>query len=526
MPSNPFGPTTVYLPIPPELGSEDALLTYLGMSAEELKKIWWFREHMYHQFEIAKGKGKTRTISAPDKRLKYLQRKIALLLDQLYRVRNPVHGFVAGKSVKTNARAHLRKRSVLNIDLKDFFPSITEKRVVGVLESLGIDSGASSIVARICCSNAHLPQGAPTSPVLSNMICFRLDKQLLAFAKGVRCIYTRYADDITFSSYQSMAALFQGSVPSPGHCAPDVLVPALRVIVTTNGFTINPDKVHYADRHSRRMVTGLKVNELLNVDRRYVRNIRATLHSVETLGKAGAQKKFETEYSGTSDLGNYIEGKISWLRHIRGQSDPVFRAVAVRFSNSFPERKIEVAPTAAEIRDRAVWVVEHFEGDMAQGSAFFLKDVGLVTAAHCVEGAEAVEVYHPSKPANRFVATVLKRDAARDLAILKHAIPTTEYFELERSTRPIAVADTLVALGYPDFGPGDALNVRDGAVSSLPVKGGVKLVEVTQKLSQGMSGGPLLNCDDKVTGIIHKGGPDEGRDFAVRIEMLNDWLAE
>lgn len=524
--SNPFGPTTVYLPIPPELKDEDAFLTYLGVSAKELKKIWWFREHMYHQFEIAKGKDKTRIISAPDKRLKYLQRQIALLLDQLYRVRNPVHGFVIGKSVKTNALAHLRKRFVLNIDLKDFFPSITERRVVGVLESLGIESGVSSIIARICCHNSHLPQGAPTSPVLSNMICFRLDKQLLAFAKGTRCIYTRYADDITFSSYQPMTALFQGSVPSPGHCAPDLLGPALSAIVAANGFTINPDKVHYADQHSRRMVTGLKINELLNVDRRYVRNIRAALYSVETLGKVAAQEKFKSKYGGTSDLGKHLAGKISWLRYIRGQSDPVFRAIAVRFANSFPERKIEVAPTVAEIRDRAVWVVEHFEGDMAQGSAFFLKDVGLVTAAHCVEGVETVEVYHPSKPANSFVATVLKRDEARDLAILKHAIPTTEYFELERSTRPVAVGDALIALGYPDFGPGDKLNVRDGTVSSLPVKGGVKLVEVTQKLPQGMSGGPLLNGDDTVTGIIYKGGPDEGRDFAVRIEMLNDWLAE
>jgi len=91
--------------IPPELTSETALLAYLGMSANELKKIWWFRGRMYHRFEIAKGKDKVRVITAPDKRLKHLQRKIAPLLDQLYRVRNPVHGFVTGKSVKT-MRSH------------------------------------------------------------------------------------------------------------------------------------------------------------------------------------------------------------------------------------------------------------------------------------------------------------------------------------------------------------------------------------------------------------------------------------
>lgn len=482
---------------------------------------------MYRQFEIGKANGKSRIINAPDRRLKFLQRQIAPLLDQLYRARGPVHGFVAGKSVKTNALAHLRRRFVLNIDLKDFFPSITENRVIGVLEAIGIDERVASIVARLCCNNAQLPQGAPTSPVLSNMICFRLDRQLRAFAKSARCIYTRYADDITFSSHQPMTALFEGTVPPSGRFPPELLAPALSNIFAANGFAINKNKTHYADRHSRRMVTGLKVNELLNVDRRYVRNIRAALFSVETLGRKASQDKFEKDHSGTSNLGAYLEGKISWLRHIRGQSDPVFRAIAVRFNTSFPERLIEVTPTADEVRDRAVWVVEYASGSVTlQGTTFFLKDVGLVTAEHCVEGVEEVDVYHPSKLANKFKTKVSKRDKDRDLAILTHAIPPTEFFELEGSSGPVAVGQELTALGYPSFGPGDRLNVREGKVSSLSVKHGIDLIEVTQKLSQGMSGGPVLDNDNAVVGIIHKGGPSEGRDFAIKIEVLNVWLAE
>lgn len=259
-----------------------------------------------------------------------------------------------------------------------------------------------------------------------------------------------------------MTSLFEGPVPPSGHLLPDLLVPVLRNTFTHNGFVINPEKVHYADRHSRRMVTGIKVNELLNVDRRYVRNIRAALFSVETLGAIAAQKKFESDHGGTSDVGSHLKGKITWLRYIRGQSDPVFRAIAVRFNASFPNRKIQVTPTEAEIRDRAVWVVEHFEGEMAQGSAFFLKNVGLVTAAHCVAGVDEVEVYHPSKPANRSKVKVVKRDEDRDLAILEHAIPATEYFELESSTKAVAVGAELTAIGYPSFGPGDRLNVRGG----------------------------------------------------------------
>jgi len=99
----------------------------------------------------------------------------------------------------------------------------------------------------------------------------------MQFAKSARCIYTRYADDLTFSSQQPPTALFDGNVPSPSRFSPDLLKPELRSIIESNGFTLNPEKAHYADRNSRRMVTGLKVNEIVNVDRRYVRNLEGCL---------------------------------------------------------------------------------------------------------------------------------------------------------------------------------------------------------------------------------------------------------
>jgi RNA-directed DNA polymerase len=164
-------------------------------------------------------------ISAPDKRLKFLQRKLADKLTELYRPRNPVHGFVAERSVKTNALVHLHRRFVVNIDLKDFLPTISQNRVEGMLSSLGIDARVAEIIARICCNNGHLPQGAPSSPVLSNMICFRLDKKLMGIAKEARCIYTRYADDITLSSHQPPTALFEATLPPAGR-VPRCRVPA------------------------------------------------------------------------------------------------------------------------------------------------------------------------------------------------------------------------------------------------------------------------------------------------------------
>ncbi|WP_374304388.1 reverse transcriptase domain-containing protein [Ferrovibrio sp.] len=511
--------------IPAELEDEAAILAYLGLSAGELKKIWYYRGRMYQHFSIAKGPDKIRMISAPDDRLKFLQRQLSTKLSELYRPRNPVHGFVADRSVKTNAIAHLHRRFVINIDLKDFFPSITQNRVEGMLTSLGINARVAEIIARICCNNGHLPQGAPSSPVLSNMICFRLDKKLLDVAKKARCIYTRYADDITFSSYQPPTALFEVGLPPAGHFAPELLAVQLRSLFQQNGFIINPDKTHYADRHSRRVVTGVKINEMLNVDRRYVRNIRAALRSIEVLGIDGAEKKFREQHGGRSDLASFLRGKISYLTHIKGSTDPVVRHIALRFNNCFPARPIKVSPTVTEMRDRSVWVVDN-NHTIEQGTAFFLKDVGLVTAEHCLGGAEEVEVFHPSKPANKFRARVLRVDKHRDLALLEHSIPITEFFELERSAQVVALGDHLTAIGYPAYSPGDSINVRGGTVASFKVQSLVDYIEVTQILAQGMSGGPLIDTNNNVVGIIHKGGPGEGRNLAVAIKMLNDWLLE
>ena len=175
--------------------------------------ISWYAGRMYHKFDIKKKSGKARVINAPDRRLKMLQRKIADLLTPLYRRRNPVHGFVIGRSVKTNAQSHLGSKFIVNFDLKDFFPSISYGRVTGVLRSLGMKREVAEAIATICCLNGTLPQGAPSSPILSNMVCFRLDRRLRELAKDARCIYTRYADDLSFSSYQPLMGLFETTPP-------------------------------------------------------------------------------------------------------------------------------------------------------------------------------------------------------------------------------------------------------------------------------------------------------------------------
>lgn len=506
------------IPIPPELADAAALLAYLKVSPAELKKIWWFRGRMYSQFDIAKRSGKVRTITAPNRRLKIIQSKLTPVLDQLYRPRQPVHGFVPDRSVKTNAEAHGRRRFIVNLDLQNFFPTITEKRVVGLLRALGVDKDVSEIVARLCCHMCQLPQGAPTSPVLSNMICYRLDTDLQSVAKSARAIYTRYADDITFSSYQPPTQLFIAAIPSAGRFSPEVLAPQLRGAITSNGFVVNPDKAHYADRNSRRIVTGVKINAGLNVDRRYIRRVRAMLHSIERLGLTDAQARYAAN-GGKGTLAAHLRGKIAYVAHLKGQADPVVRSLAQRYNNSFPAKPIKLTPTVEERRDRAVWVIEiplkH------NGTAFFLEGVGLVTAAHCVEGLSEVEVLHPSRHTATFKVKVLHYDKHRDVAVLDPGtIPAAEFYELEPAAKPASVSDAVVALGYPLWGFGERLNIRPGEVSSLMVRSLVRKIEVTQQLTQGMSGGPILNVAGEVVGVIHKGGPDEGRQLAISLSEL------
>lgn len=515
-----FGGTSRTI-IPAELSSTGELLKHLGVSPAELKKIWWFRHRMYSHFNISKRSGKVRVISAPDYRLKMLQQKIARILSGLYNPRNPVHGFVPDRSVRSNAESHLRRRFILIVDIKDFFLAITEARVRGLLESIGIDTDVAETIARICTNNGCLPQGAPSSPVISNMICFRLDKSLMGFSKEHRLLYTRYADDITLSSFQPPTALFEGDRPDSGRLHSEKLSRELLSILGNNGFDLNPEKIHYADKNSRRMVTGIKINEGLNVDRRYVRNIRSALFKVESIGVVATQAELTARFGRPCKIQAHIQGKISWVGFVKGQSDPVFRGLAKRYNACFPANPIKVQPNQAEILDRAVWVLET-ENDT--GTAFFLKGVGLVTAAHCVNGASSIEVFHPAKTANTFKVDVKHICTHRDLALISHSIPTTDYFELEDfAGLPITGADTIAA-GFPSYGPGDRLNIRPGTVSSLAVKHAVNLIEVTQKLSQGMSGGPLLTHDHAVMGVIHKGGPDEPRDFAVTLTELKKWV--
>ena len=293
----------------------------------------------YRQWEIGKKSGGTRTIMAPTSSLYVLQHRLNRVLQSVYRPRPCVHGFVRNRSIVTNAEGHLRKKYVLNVDLEDFFPSLNYGRVRGVLMSRPFNCGAeaATTMAQIACVGGALPIGGPTSPVLSNMICMRLDGDLMRLARKHQCWYTRYADDLTFSTRKRSFPNELGEFDSESRRT--TVGRELQTIIEGNGFAVNHGKSRLQTPDVRQAVTGVTVNAKLNTDRRYVRGIRAMLYSLETLGLDGAQAKLEQVYGKDRwtdmppDFLQVVQGKLAFLGMVRGADDPVVRRYRRQFSN-------------------------------------------------------------------------------------------------------------------------------------------------------------------------------------------------
>ena len=298
----------------------------------------------YATFDIPKKSGGVRGISAPATALKIIQRKLNQVLQHVYESKAPVHGFVYGKNIVTNAEMHRRKRYVFNVDLKDFFPSINFGRVRGMFMAIpyNLNPDVATVLAQTCCFDNQLPQGAPTSPVVSNMICAKMDSQLRRLAQRHRCIYTRYADDITFSTSMPSFPNVLAGINSAGRVE---VGGGLRRIIEENGFEINPDKVRLQMRNRRQEVTGLIVNKFPNVKRKYVRQIRAMLHAWEKFGLEAAEEEFSEHWDDkhrgsqkeSPSFKQVVKGKIEFLGMVRGKDDHIYLRFCQQLGELAPE---------------------------------------------------------------------------------------------------------------------------------------------------------------------------------------------
>ena len=216
-----------------------------GCTAKQLGYYIYKRalSSQYKTFEIKKKRGGTRTIHAPHSNIKLIQQSIRRELDQLRLFKPCVNGYVTGRNIISNARPHVGQRFVLNIDLEDFFGSINYGRIYGLLlkPPYNLNKTIAAAIAKACTLDNKLPQGAPSSPVISNLICSKLDTELSRLAKAHGCVYTRYADDLTFSSSGSMSLATR--MRQPDGTSVCHISPTLTAIIESNGFRINPAKV-------------------------------------------------------------------------------------------------------------------------------------------------------------------------------------------------------------------------------------------------------------------------------------------
>jgi RNA-directed DNA polymerase len=340
----------------PALEGPLSLARWLGLSMGQLRFLAFQRTvsrvSHYARFRIPKKTGGDRLISAPMPRLKAVQHRIATALLREVPVHERAHGFVPGRSITTNAAPHVGAAVLVNLDLQDFFPSIHWRRVRGVFRTLGYSEAVSTVLALLCTEAPveaweldgqrwfvqtgprALPQGAPTSPALTNLLCRSLDRQCEKLGERLGFTYTRYADDLTFSSTDPEARV-------------GALLYRLRKDLDRHGLTEHPKKTRVLRQGRRMEVTGLIVNHKLAVPREELRRFRAVLHKIDRAGPTGAEWRPGIElWAGLRGFAGYV----FMVDPARGQTlrDRV-EELAGRYEVKAPAPVVRSAPVAAPV---------------------------------------------------------------------------------------------------------------------------------------------------------------------------------
>lgn len=274
----------------PPVTSPTVLALILGVSPKLITAMAKTPDRYYRLFTIPKKSGGERIILAPRIFLKTVQRYILKFILDKQPTPSFATGFIKGKGIVHNARLHAGSRFLLNVDLEDFFGTVKLNRVRQIYLNLGYSIAVADTFAQLCTYKGALPQGAPTSPALSNLVFAEIDNEIVQLAAEHRLTYSRYADDISFSGPNAISRVF---------------LPELNKIIARNGFRLNPRKTRFAGPGQAKYVTGLVVNVRPQKDRKMRRKLRAIFHqakikpegfenrSSELLGWAGYAKSFD-----------------------------------------------------------------------------------------------------------------------------------------------------------------------------------------------------------------------------------------
>lgn len=528
------------------------LANYLGIPVKEITFFAYSKKDFYSSFEIKKkDPTKYRAISAPKKKLKAIQTILAKTFNGIYDPPRSVHGFVSGRSTASNALGHTRKRSIAKIDLLDFFPSITAGRIRGLFkhEPFSFPDEVADTLTNLTTHNGSLPQGAPTSPILSNMICRRMDKELSAYARTYRLKYSRYADDLTFSSTSRNAiAHIAKNTPENEEIS---IYPEFERIINSNGFKINNKKTGIYSKGTRQVVTGIVVNEKCNFRRSDYRFLRVLFSNWKKLGIDEAAKRYVEVRKQYAPLfyrdDNFIPEVLP--RHVKGllcyytmianankkQSIPL-QKLWTSFHDltgdnvplMLPERSIISTSVLYDFRYIGI-IGEKEEGVHAEdGSGFLLADGRIITALHCLKPLSKTrteplnEVFFEIKsnlgcceqlplkdisPYSLYDCAIFQAKALKDIA---PGIPMNTSYLPQKG-------ETVMGMGYAD-GHKKCRTIAARIVDIL--ENGCVVVD--RAFIHGMSGGPVLNSRGEVIGLITKGSGDYSYDVDGEFQLLGE----
>lgn len=514
----------------------------------------------YSTFEIQKKSNKPRTINKPPNNIAILQSKLHYALSLKYNPKKCVHGFARNKSVVSNAQNHCRSRHVLNIDLKNFFPSIHIGRVKGALKKGPYKMGeaASEVVAQICClDGGELPQGGPTSPIISNLVCRTLDSQLMEFAKEVKCHYSRYADDMTFSTFQKRLPQRIATIKNDDIILGEELV----AIIHNNVFEINLEKIKHIERDLRQEVTGITVNEFPNIKRRFILSILSSLYAWDKFNYKLANRNYAKKIGideSCANLSNVLKGRIAYLKMVKGDNAPIFRKTAFKF-NSLSESKIKVTdlekikpyPLRGGYPKKQTWNIwfERYKDLIALlrlktpsgirvATAYDIGNDLLGTAGHNLEH-QVDEIWLRNRNVKHDKTdNHLHKTRQVDIGIIKISEGQRESNTyVPTQSRLPEVGEEVAAIGYPVLPQRDTtLVMHTGIVESLPTdySNNRRFIQVSFQSGGGLSGSPLIDKRGFVVGIMienifqemEPNVPDRPFGQAVPIEYLYKYVNE
>ena len=519
--------------------SKEDLLYILNVSLPKYNYLIYQKRNLYTSFYINKKQGGKRKILAPCFDLCKIQKDLNIIINNNYTFNEEVvHGFLKGKSIKSNAIIHKDSNYILNIDLKNFFDTIHFGRVRGMFMNspFSFSNYIATNLAKVVCYEKKLPQGAPTSPTISNIICYRMDRELKHICKKYNCEYTRYADDITISTKmlyfpKGIAKFIDNKV---------IISEYILNTIKKEGFMINYEKINFSPLNERQEVTGLIVNKKVNIKKVYLKELRALLNNTSKYGfyiegakffDKGSKLDFNNREMIEKKFISVLKGKIEFLKMVRGIEDRVYIKYASIFNKLIGQEffNVDYGKEIKEFIENRTFPLLSYD-NMTQGSCFMSNKLGLVTSTHILVNKDAYfdkNQYEDCKKNNCFN---FLNSGGKPIYILDHynkmflfnPIIEKKHIETDvlyssnihikkefkiNDSYDLKIGDCVYIAGYGEFKNyhETSINYIEAKVSGFDTFDGKKFACISEKIYHGMSGGPVINKEKEVIGIVYVG---------------------